>query len=245
MNFAALHLFSRTGQGAPGRFARPYGAGTAREWLQQRNAAPSACMPRHFNTLEDLTETTAPDNPAFDYIRMKSVAIDNRPPVYRIRLTGRHYAGMQSALRFAITYRFRSNRTMLRHPLVPLLSLACALTAGCAGTPAPPPGAQAPDAPHPGTIALHHAWNGSTQTLRAQDFPASFTLRCVDTRGEPAERARAAWCVPVVEIESVSVDAVGRPVAPADAVRIESTAYGPGHRVLDHTRLMRDGRPPA
>ncbi|WP_325089092.1 hypothetical protein [Burkholderia contaminans] len=175
---------------------------------------------------------------------MKSSAIDNRRPMYRIRLTGRHYAGVQSALRFAMTCRFRSNRTMLRHPLAPLLSLACALTAGCAGTPALPPGAQAPDAPHPGAIALHHAWNGSTQTLRAQDFPASFTFRCVDTRGEPAEHARAAWCVPVVEIESISVDAAGRPVAPADAVRIESTAYGPGHRFLDHTRLMRDGRPP-
>ncbi|MBN3736762.1 hypothetical protein, partial [Burkholderia sp. Tr-20390] len=103
---------------------------------------------------------------------MKSSAIDNRPQVCRIRLTGRHYAGVQSALRFALTRRFRSNRTMLRHPLVPLLSLACALSAGCAGTPALPPGAQAPDAPHPGTIALRHAWNGSTQTLRARDFPA-------------------------------------------------------------------------
>lgn len=107
-----------------------------------------------------------------------------------------------------------------------------------------PAGAQAPDAPHPGTIALHHAWNGSTQTLRAQDFPASFVFRCADARGEPAERARAAWCVPVVEIESVSVDAAGHPAAPADAVRIDSTAYGPGHRFLDHTRAMRNGRPP-
>lgn len=107
-----------------------------------------------------------------------------------------------------------------------------------------PPGAQTPDAPHPGMITLHHAWNGSTQTLRAQDYPDSFTFRCVDARGEPAERARAAWCVPVVEIESVSVDAAGRPVAPTDAVQIESTTYGPGHRFLDHTRLMRDGRPP-
>ena len=77
----------------------------------------------------------------------------------------------------------------------------------------------------------------------ARGISASVTFRCVDTRGEPAERARAA-CVPVVEIESVPVDAAGRPVAPADAVRTESTAYGPGHR-FDHTRLMRDGRPPA
>ncbi|CAN0639319.1 hypothetical protein [Burkholderia cepacia] len=133
---------------------------------------------------------------------------------------------------------------MLRHSFVPSLSLACALATGCAGTPALPPGAQAPDAPHPGTIALHHVWNGSTQTLRAQDVPASVAFRCADARGEPSERARAAWCVPVVEIESVSVDAAGRPVAPADAVRIESTAYGPGHRFLDHTQLRRAGRPP-
>ncbi|KFG98726.1 hypothetical protein GQ56_0101790 [Burkholderia paludis] len=134
---------------------------------------------------------------------------------------------------------------MLRHPLVPSLSLACALAAGCAGAPALPPGAQAPDAPHPGTIALHDAWNGSTRTLRAQDYSESFTFRCFDTRGEPTERARAAWCVPVVEIESVSVDAAGRAAAPAEAVRIESTAYGPGHHFLDHTLLMRNGRPPA
>lgn len=98
---------------------------------------------------------------------------------------------------------------MLRHPFVPSLTLACALAAGCAGTPALPPGAQAPCAPHPGTIAVHHAWNGSTQTLRAQDVPASVVFRCADGRGEPSERARAAWCVPVVEIESVSVDAAG------------------------------------
>ncbi|HGL6720079.1 hypothetical protein NTJ56_01010 [Burkholderia contaminans] len=235
--------FHMPGSARTGRLAGPRHAEMAWKWRQRRNAAPSACMPRHFNNLEDLTETTAPDNPALDYIQMKSNAIDNRQPVCRIGLTGRHYTGVQSALSFAMTCRCPSNRTMLRHPLAPLLSLACALTAGCAGTPALSPGAQAPDAPHPGAIALHHAWNGSTQTLCAQDFPASFIFRCVDTRGEPAEHARAASCVPVVEIESMSVDAAGRPVAPADAVRIDSTAYGPGHRFLDHTRLMRDGRP--
>lgn len=134
---------------------------------------------------------------------------------------------------------------MFRRPLVPLLSLACTLAAGCAGTPGLPPGAQAPGAPHPGTIVVRYAWNGSTQTRRAQDFSEGFAFRCADAHGEPAERAHAAWCVPVVEIESLSVDANGRAVAPADAARIESTAYGPGHRFLDHTTAMRAGRPPA
>ncbi|KAG8151370.1 hypothetical protein [Burkholderia catarinensis] len=134
---------------------------------------------------------------------------------------------------------------MLRHPLVALLSLACALAAGCAGAPDLPPGTQAPDAPHPGTIAVRIAWNGSTQTWRAQDVPASFAFRCFGAHGEPSERARAAWCVPVVEIESLSADAGGRLVAPADAARFDSTAYGPGHRFLDHTTSGRGaGRPP-
>ncbi|MGU8083024.1 hypothetical protein [Burkholderia pyrrocinia] len=136
---------------------------------------------------------------------------------------------------------------MFRHPLAPLLSLACALAAGCActpGTPDLPPGAQAPGAPHPGTIVVRYAWNGSTQTWRAQDVAASFAFRCFDAHGQPAERARAAWCVPVVEIESVSVDAGGRAVAPAAAARIESTAYGPGRRFLDHTTAVSAGLRP-
>ncbi|MGS0892657.1 hypothetical protein ACVBGC_08930 [Burkholderia stagnalis] len=130
---------------------------------------------------------------------------------------------------------------MARHPLAPLLPVACALAAGCAGTSGT---SDSPDAPHPGTIVIHHAWNGSTETRCARDFPAGFAFRCVDSHGEPAERARASRCVPVVEIETVSVDADGRPAAPADAAVIESSAYGPGHRFLDHTTLGRTGRPP-
>ncbi|WP_175006757.1 hypothetical protein [Burkholderia lata] len=75
MNFDGFHLFSRAGR-CPHRPALP--AGTARERLQQRNAASQAGMSRHFNNPEDLTETTASYNPEFDYKRMKSGAIDNR-----------------------------------------------------------------------------------------------------------------------------------------------------------------------
>jgi hypothetical protein len=46
--------------------------------LRPHKAAPWVCMSRHFNNLEDLTETTAPDNPALDYNRMKSGTIDNQ-----------------------------------------------------------------------------------------------------------------------------------------------------------------------
>ncbi|MBJ9591162.1 hypothetical protein [Burkholderia seminalis] len=53
-------------------------ADAARERPLKHNAVPQPCMPRHFNNLENLTETTAPDNPAFDYIRMKPRTNDNR-----------------------------------------------------------------------------------------------------------------------------------------------------------------------
>lgn len=134
---------------------------------------------------------------------------------------------------------------MFRHPLAPLRSLAGVLAAGCGSTPDLPPGAQAPGAPHPGSIVVRYVWNGSAQTRRAQDFLDRFAFRRVDAHGEPAEHARAAWCVPVVEIDVLSVDASGRLAAPADAAQIESTRYGPGHRFLDHTTAVRTGRPPA
>ncbi|HDR9485547.1 TPA: hypothetical protein QDC20_007529 [Burkholderia aenigmatica] len=75
MNFDVFHLFSHADQSArlP---VRP--ADTTRERLQWRNAVSQACMPRHFNNLENLIETAAPDNPALDYTRMKSSVIDNR-----------------------------------------------------------------------------------------------------------------------------------------------------------------------
>ncbi|WP_109476992.1 hypothetical protein [Paraburkholderia sp. C35] len=97
-----------------------------------------------------------------------------------------------------------------------------------------PPGAQDPHKPHPGSINIRYAWNGSTETLKAADFPDSFTFRCSDARGNPSEREQAAWCIPVVEIETVSVDKAGKPVAPKDAASITSSVYGPGHTFLEH-----------
>ena len=106
-----------------------------------------------------------------------------------------------------------------------------------------PPGAQAPDAPHPGTIALRDAWNGSTQPCARGISRERHLPLCRHARRAGGTRPRG-LCVPVVEIESVPVDAAGRrsrrptpsgPKAPRT----------PGHRFLDHTRLMRDGRPPA
>ncbi|UXU88041.1 hypothetical protein [Burkholderia sp. S-53] len=86
-NFDRLHLFSHAG-----RHVRP--AASAWERPPWRNAAPRACMPRHFNNLEYLTETLESNNPALDYKRMNPDAIDNRSGRAPIDLpAGRHDAG--------------------------------------------------------------------------------------------------------------------------------------------------------
>jgi hypothetical protein len=98
-----------------------------------------------------------------------------------------------------------------------------------------PPGAQDPHLPHPGTITARFDWNGSTEQWNASDFPESFVFRCFDAKGELTARASAAWCIPVVEIETVSVDENGKPVAPSEADSISNTVYGPGHTFIEHT----------
>jgi hypothetical protein len=98
-----------------------------------------------------------------------------------------------------------------------------------------PPGAQDPHLPHPGTITARFDWNRSTEHWKASDFPESFVFRCFDAKGELTARASAAWCIPVVEIETVSVDENGKPVAPSEADSISNTVYGPGHTFVEHT----------
>jgi hypothetical protein len=98
-----------------------------------------------------------------------------------------------------------------------------------------PPGAQDPHLPHPGAISARFDWNGSTEQWNASDFPESFVFRCFDEKGRLTARASAAWCIPVVEIETVSVDENGKPVAPTDADSISNTVYGPGHTFIEHT----------
>jgi hypothetical protein len=98
-----------------------------------------------------------------------------------------------------------------------------------------PPGAQDPHLPHPGTIMARFDWNRSTEQWNASDFPESFVFRCFDGNGALTTRASAAWCIPVVEIETVSVDENGKPVAPREADSISNTVYGPGHTFIEHT----------
>jgi len=99
-----------------------------------------------------------------------------------------------------------------------------------------PPGAQDPKLPHPGTIAAKYSWNHSEETWTVSDLPDSFIFRCFDEGGKRIGRANAAWCIPVVEIETVSVDENGNPVAPKDADSISISEYGPEHTFIEHTQ---------
>jgi hypothetical protein len=101
-----------------------------------------------------------------------------------------------------------------------------------------PPCAQDPKLPHPGTIAAKYYWNDSTETWTVSDLPESFIFRCFDKNGERAQRADAAWCIPVVEVETVSVDENGKPVAPKDADSVSISEYGPGHTFIEHTQSV-------
>ncbi|CAB3788195.1 hypothetical protein LMG28688_02639 [Paraburkholderia caffeinitolerans] len=96
-------------------------------------------------------------------------------------------------------------------------------------------GAQDPSRPHPGTITARFAWNNSVEYWEASKLPESFTFRCYDKDGNPTSRHQAAWCVPVVEVVTVSMDDNGNPVAPKEAASISNSVYGPDHTFLEHT----------
>ncbi len=96
-------------------------------------------------------------------------------------------------------------------------------------------GAQDPAMPHPGTITARFMWNHSTDYWKAADFPDSFAFRCFDNEGNPTARSKAAWCIPVVEVVTVSTDKEGKPVAPKGAASVSNSVYGPGHVSLEHT----------
>ncbi len=101
-----------------------------------------------------------------------------------------------------------------------------------------PKGAQEPSAPHPGSIAFKYAWNQSTKIKDASQYPEDFIFRCADLNGKPTDRAHAAWCVPLVEVKTVSVDENGNPVAPKDADSVSISEYGPGHTFIEHTQSV-------
>lgn len=96
------------------------------------------------------------------------------------------------------------------------------------------PGAQAATVPHPGTILAKFTWNNSTEYWNASKFPDRFIFRCFDKDGIRTSRDKAAWCIPIVEVVTVSVDDDGKPVAPKDATLISNSVYGPEHTFLEH-----------
>ncbi|WP_144021240.1 hypothetical protein [Caballeronia sordidicola] len=116
------------------------------------------------------------------------------------------------------------------------LGYACESIAGATNmTERVPTGAQDPQRPHPGTITAKYDWDGSTEFWKASDLPDSFTFRCFNENGKRTSRANAAWCIPVVEVETVSSDEQGNPVAPNEADSVSNSIYGPGHTFLEHT----------
>jgi hypothetical protein len=120
-----------------------------------------------------------------------------------------------------------------------------AITCGCISTSGAtdmakqfPKGAQEPSAPHPGSIAFKYAWNQSTENKDASKYPEDFIFRCADANGKRTDRAHAAWCIPLVEVETVSVDENGKPVVPKDADSVSISEYGPGHTFIEHTQSV-------
>lgn len=96
------------------------------------------------------------------------------------------------------------------------------------------PGARSSSIPHPGKIEAKYEWNNSIEYWDASELPDSFIFRCFDKRGKRTARDRAAWCIPVVEVVTVSLDKNYRPASPKDAAFIENTVYGPDHTFLEH-----------
>lgn len=98
-----------------------------------------------------------------------------------------------------------------------------------------PPGAQAPDVPHPGRVTFVYVWNNSREVESAAKVPDRIKFFCVDRQDNEVEREKAVYCIPVVEIETFSVDEHGKPIAPKDADYIHIRAYGPNHTFLKST----------
>src|SRR5476649_174328 len=101
-----------------------------------------------------------------------------------------------------------------------------------------PHGAQEPSAPHPGSIAFKYSWNQGTEIKDASKYPEDFIFRCADANGKRTDRAHAAWCIALVEVETVSVDENGKPVAPKEAYSVSISEYGPGHTFIQHTQSV-------
>jgi len=139
----------------------------------------------------------------------------------------------------------RQDRTVTVNRRISLSLCIAAIACGCISTSGAtemakqfPRGAQEPSAPHPGSIAFKYSWNQSTEIKDASKYAEDFIFRCADSNGERTDRAHAAWCIPLVEVETVSVDENGRPVAPKEADSVSISEYGPGHTFIEHTQSV-------
>lgn len=89
---------------------------------------------------------------------------------------------------------------------------------------------------HPGTIAFVEDRDQSERLVPASAVPDDVRFVYEDTGGhETSDRAGAVKRIPVVRIETVSLNRDGKPVPPGKAVSISITYYGPDGRALKHT----------
>lgn len=84
-------------------------------------------------------------------------------------------------------------------------------------------------APHPGTLTFRYLWNNSVETGSSASWSDGNIFYCWNEKDEVVPRDEARWCVPLVEFETLSVDANGKPVPPNKADFISIKKYGPNH----------------
>jgi hypothetical protein len=139
---------------------------------------------------------------------------------------------------------------MNRIALMSMGALLAALACGCVTTGAKcmtqdfPPDAQALDTPHPGKVTFVYLWNNAREVESAAKVPDRIKFFCVDKQANEVEPSKAVYCIPVVEIETFSVDEHGKPIVPKDADYIHIRAYGPNHTFLKSTVTPPSRQPP-
>lgn len=95
--------------------------------------------------------------------------------------------------------------------------------------------AQDPKVPHPGTVKFIDLWNHSEKIKPADDVPDNMKFFCMDANRFEVSREQAAWCIPIVEYVTLSLDQHGKPVEPRVADFIRITSYGPNHSYIGST----------
>ena len=91
-------------------------------------------------------------------------------------------------------------------------------------------------APHPGKIMFRTIWNHSVKVEKAEEVPDANKFVYFDAEHrETHDVANAATREPIMEVEMRSIDAAGRLVEPAKAVRISVAEFGLHHQELRHS----------